>query len=246
MQVKNFILLFIFFIIQLYSVNIYAGICISGTSSLINTPVAKVLDNRNIIVGIGYLNKNVTYLGNKQFNNFPFYVSIGYLPRRECSFGVVMAPGFESYDGTSTYKDAVISLQYLLFKESNWMPSVSIGIRDIYSFILLNTSYLVCSKTIFKQHKTSIQIHTGYGSDIMDEHQGVPLSDKKYPVGHTIIGFFGGFNINMGGWFSYITEYDSDILNTGFKLRLNNYIQLELNLMEMKYPSGGMQINFKL
>jgi len=223
-----------------------AGISLAGTSGLINIPTAEVITDQKITLGLGVVNRNSAYLATGTCDNFPFYIVIGYLPRLEFSAGVTFVPGQKSYDGTNTYKDGVISLQYLLLKEKKFSPALAIGARDIYSFILLNTSFIVTSKTIFQRTNTRVKIHLGYGSDIIDHHLGVPQKDREFPVGHTIVGMFSGFEIKWRESMTYMLEYDSQKMNTGFRFRLNPYLNFDISFLNMKDVSGSFNLSFNL
>jgi len=222
------------------------GISLAGTSGLINIPTAQVISDQQVIIGVGYVNRNSAYLETGKYDNFPFYIVLGYLPRLEFSAGVTFVPGDKSYDGTETYKDGVVSLQYLLLKERKVIPAVVIGARDIYSFILLNTTFIVTSKTIIDRTNTQLKLHIGYGSDIIDHHLGVPKNDRKFPVGHTIVGMFGGFNINWKNAITYMLEFDSQKLNCGFRFHPFSHFYFDFHLLNMEDFSGSLNISFHL
>ncbi|MBN2012919.1 YjbH domain-containing protein [candidate division KSB1 bacterium] len=238
------------FIVSIYllfsSQTVLCDICTSGTSSLINIPVARVIPHEKVAIGISYVHHRVAYLAHGQFDNYPIYMSLGYLPRIEISAGVVFVPGEPSYDGTHTYKDGVISFQVLALKEHRYLPAIAIGARDIYSFILLNTSYLVASKTVVQNPTVQLLLHTGYGSDVINEHQGVPKHDKQHPVGHTIVGLFGGLELNVRPIGTFVLEFDSKKWNGGVKRQLLPHLAAELTMMQLMYICGGFQFTFHL
>jgi len=223
-----------------------AGISLAGTSGLINIPTAEVITDQQVTIGMGYINRHSAYLERGHCDNFPFYIVLGYLPRLEFSAGVTFVPGQKSYDGTDTYKDGVVSLQYLLLKETKFLPAIAVGTRDIYSFILLNTTFVVGSKTILQQSSTKFRLHLGYGSDIIDRHLGVPKKDRKFPVGHTIVGLFGGLEISWKEALYYMLEYDSQKINSGFRFRLHPHFNFDLHFLNMKNLSGGLNFSFNL
>ena len=227
-------------------VDSHPGISLAGTSGLINIPTARVSSDQQVTIGIGYVNRHSAYLERGHCDNFPIYIVLGYLPRLEFSAGVMFVPGQRSYDGTNTYKDGVVSLQYLLLKERKFLPSLAIGARDIYSFILLNTTFIVASKTIRNHSKSGFRFHFGYGSDIIDHHLGVPKKDRKFPVGHTIVGLFGGFEIQWKEKIVYMLEYDTQRINTGLRFRLKRYLDFDVCLLNMRDLSGGVNFSFDL
>lgn len=229
-----------------FEVNGYAGISLAGTSGLINIPTAEVISDRQVTLGIGYVNRHSAYLETGRRDNFPFYIVLGYLPRLEFSAGVMFVPGQKSYDGTNTYKDGVVSLQFLLMKEKKFSPALAMGARDIYSFILLNTTFIVASKTIFRPSKSSVRFHIGYGSDIIDHHLGVPKKDRKFPVGHTIVGFFGGLEIRWKEVGSYMLEYDTRRINTGFRFQIKRRLDFGVCLLNLRDLSGNLNFSFSL
>ncbi|MBD3289431.1 hypothetical protein GF337_11565 [candidate division KSB1 bacterium] len=224
----------------------FPGVWGSGTSSLINIPVARVMYSQKITVGAGYIDNRVAYLTNGRFDNFPLYITIGYLPRLEFSAGVVFVPGEKSYDGSNTYKDGVVSLQFLAFKEGRFLPAIALGARDIYSFILLNTSYIVASKTLVRKTFSRLVLHWGYAGDIFDQHVGVLPQDRNLPVGHTLVGMFGGIEIKWLDSLSYMMEFDTQKINTGIRFKLNENVECEFDLFNMSNFGGGFQINFGL
>jgi len=248
LNLRKVLLLILLLKIEIISaqVNNHTGISLAGTSGLINIPTADVISDRQVTVGVGYMNRHSAYLERGRYDNFPFYIAIGYLPRLEFSAGVMFVPGQRSYDGTKTYKDGVVSLQYLLLKEKKFLPSLAVGARDVYSFILLNTTFIVASKTIRYHSKSNFRFHLGYGSDIIDHHLGVPKKDRKFPVGHTIVGFFGGLEINWNSMITYMLEYDTQQLNSGIRFRLLPGLNFDLDLLSMKNWSGSLNVSFRL
>ncbi len=222
------------------------GISLAGTSGLINIPAARVISDQQVIIGIGYVNRNSAYLEPGRYDNYPFYIVVGYLPRLEFSAGVTFVPGDKSYDGTNTYKDGVVSIQYLLVKEKRFLPAVAIGARDIYSFILLNTTFIVTSKTIIKKSNSAVTFHFGYGSDIIDHHLGIPKKDRHFPVGHTIVGLFGGLEFNWKNKISYLVEYDTQRINSGFRFHPLSHFYLDLHFLNMEDLSGSLNVSFNL
>ena len=225
---------------------IYAGVWSSGTSSLINIPVARVTHSKNITIGAGYVDNRAAYLSDGRFDNFPLYITLGYLPRLEFSAGVVFVPGKRSYDGSNTYKDGVVSVQLLLLKENKFLPAIAAGARDIYSFILLNTSYIVASKTLINKTHSQLMLHWGYADDIFDQHVGVLPKDRNLPVGHTLVGMFGGIEIRWLDSISYMMEFDTQKINTGIRFQLNSNVECEFDLFNMSNFGGGFQVNFAL
>ena len=224
----------------------FGGISLAGTSGLINIPTAEVISDQQVTIGLGYVNRHSAYLETGRCDNYPFSIVIGYLPRLEFSAGVNFVPGRKSYDGTKTYKDGVVSLQYLMFKERKYLPAVAIGARDIYSFILLNTTFVVASKTILQKTKTGLRFHLGYGSDIIDHHLGVPKQDRNYPVGHTIVGLFGGMEINWSGKIIYMLEYDTRRINAGLRFNLIPHLGVDVCLLNMEDVCAGLNFSFNL
>jgi len=224
----------------------HAGISLGGTSGLVNIPTADVLEDRQITVGLGIVNRHSAWLQQDVCDNVPFHIVIGYLPRLEFSAGVTFVPGRASYDGTNTYKDGIISLQYLLFRETRLTPDIAIGVRDVYSYILLNTSYCVMSKTIVRHPSSSLRFHIGYGSDMIDSHIQVADCDKDKPVGHTIVGTFGGLELNYHNFITFMLEYDTKRINSGVRVRINSSLYFDIDMLNMEDLSGSMNVSFRL
>lgn len=223
-----------------------AGISLAGTSGLINIPTAEVISDQQMVIGFGYMDRHAAYLGTYRYHNYPFFIVLGYLPRLEFSAGVTFVPGQPSYDGTNTYKDGVISLQYLLINERGHRPSIAVGARDIYSFILLNTTFVVASKTIVSRPKSQWRWHVGYGFDFINRHLGVPKKDRDLPVGHTIVGAFWGMEISWNNRIFYLLEYDTQKINAGLRWQVSRHFNLCVARMDMEHWSASLSWIFHL
>ena len=66
-----------------------------------------------------------------------------------------------SFSGDQTYKDKSFDAKFLLFKETNYLPAVAVGVRDMAGTGVFSSEYLVASKTISKGFRVSAGLGTG-------------------------------------------------------------------------------------
>lgn len=136
---KVFFSIILFFIL-LNNQHARANSTFYGDQGLINTPSAYVINDRNIDISFGSLTENVSYIYNK--HNLLYSIGIGFIPRTELGFtfnqiftGIVDTDN--PYLKNSSF-DRSIFLKFQLLDESNYIPALSIGGRDILSNAVIN------------------------------------------------------------------------------------------------------------
>ncbi len=131
---------------------------IHGQSGYINMPSAAVEADGTFSMGYGYDSPYGSFWVSSTI--LPFlqmtgrYVSISGIP------GFSSTPGAPGY-AYGRYKDKVIDTKLRLWNESNWRPSVAVGITDIFGTGLFNGQYVVATKT-FGSSK-NLEASIGYG-----------------------------------------------------------------------------------
>lgn len=103
------------------------------------------------------------------------------------------------FSGNQTYKDKGFSAKILLVRESNFMPAIAIGARDIAGTGIFSSEYFVASKK-FKNVDTTLGIGWGTLSANNIENPLTNLSDR-FLTRDSEIGSKGG-EFNKGTYFS--------------------------------------------
>ena len=231
----------------LLPVGVCADIALSGTSGLITIPTADVLDDGDINVGISYLRQSYRHLDKPEtYDMIPLSVSVGYLPSLELSARLTTMPKLSRAGADPPpYRDGMLSFQWRVLGESEKLPAVAIGARDVYGFALFNTLYLVFSKNI-SIHRARVGVHLGRGVDWMGGRYGVVDGGKTIPTTHRMIGTFGGIEIPITRTVGANLEYDTTDLNVGVRVQLLSGIQLQIALLGGKRLAVGAHAGFNL
>jgi len=225
----------------------YADISLAGTTGLITIPVANVLEDGSLNVGISYFHQSYRHLDRPEtYDMIPLWVSIGYLPSLELSARLTTMPKLSRAGAKPPpYRDGMASFQWRVFGESARLPAVAIGARDVYGFALFNTLYLVFSKHI-RIRRVRVGVHLGQGVDWMGGRYGVVDGGKDIPTKHRMIGTFGGIEIPITRAVDFALEYDTTKLNFGIGVRLLSRVQFQGALLRGKHVAVGANADFNL
>jgi membrane-associated phospholipid phosphatase len=140
-------------------VNTYAATPgVQGQSGYINMPNASVEADGIVSMGYGF---------DKPYGSF--WASATVLPFLQLTGRYVSingTPGFSNEPGAygskyGRYKDKVVDTKLLLWEETGWLPSVAIGVTDLFGTELFKGQYLVASKVLGAAH--NVELSAGYG-----------------------------------------------------------------------------------
>ena len=231
----------------------HAATSLAGTSGLITIPVADVLEDGRVNVGISYLHRSYRHLDRPgTYDMIPLWVSIGYLPSLELSARLTIIPELGRAGGDPPpYRDGMASFQWRVFGESARLPAVVIGAQDVYGFALFNTLYLVLSKHMSLRlpspiHRVRVGFHFGHGVDWMGGRYGVVDGGKDIPTKHRMIGTLGGIEIPITRAIEFKLEYDTTKLNFGVSVRPLSGVQFQVALLRGKHVAVGANVGFNL
>ncbi|MDR7052271.1 membrane-associated phospholipid phosphatase [Duganella sp. 3397] len=149
---------------------------VSGQSGYINTPSAVVEADGTFSVGYGYdspygqLWVTSTVLPFLQVTGR--YVSITGVP----AFG---EGEYEYGKGYGRYKDKVIDGKARLWQEGSWVPSVAVGVNDVFGTELFRSQYAVATKTLGAAK--NVEVSVGYGDKRID---GLFAGARWTPASH--------------------------------------------------------------
>jgi len=208
---------------------------LTGLTGLLNVPTAELLKDGEISLGVSYLNKKYLSASFKNDDGLAYYVTLGFLPFTELSirFTKRMAPA-------DALGDRMFSFRIRVIQEKEVIPSILIGIHDpIHSTEnrtnRFTAAYLVITKNILLgEIVNNLKLNVGYGTD--------PINSRSYQFK----GLFGGLSLEVFHFLELISEYDSQIFNTGFKLSLFNHITITGACMDLSYFCGAVNYHFIL
>ena len=146
--------------------------------------------------------------------------------------------GPSGYSGNQSLKDKGFDIKVKLFDEGRYIPSTSIGIRDIAGTALFASEYLVFTKRFGNFDITS---GMGWGLLGMDDNISNPfeLVDESYKTRSMDLGQGGSFSPKL--WFSGKTS-----LLGGIEYDLHKYglkLKLEYDTTRPEIADKGLKIN---
>ena len=195
---------------------------LEGVGGLINTPLAEAIPDGALSFGFG-INKNIASprFGFTQYNH---YFALGFLPGFEVTGRLTRFPDFEdpAVPRFGDYKDREVSVKWQFLKESDAMPAVAVGVRDMGGEARTQEAfYAVAQKRIYK----NLTLSVGGGTD-------------KYE------GVFGGALYNPVDSVELMAEYDTEGLNAGVRFTPADW--LSLSLAALDGGDVGFSVNTKI
>lgn len=242
MAYKLFLSILSLFLIQS---NVFASPNLIGEEGFINTPSANTIKDRTANIGLAYLpgKSSIIYTGT---NNLIYSLFFGFLPRTE--IGLIFNQIFTGYRDidnpymANSFFDRSIYTKFQILDESEFIPALAIGGRDIFSNSVLNPRegiiitthqqafYLAIGKEIFG---TKLNLGYSYAPEL-------PIGAKKVDRAYTISnrsfkinGLF--FAIESPKLFntSLILEYDSKNINYGISIDAIPNLNIKLSMIDL-------------
>ena len=224
------------------------GQSVTGTSGLIHIPSARMLEDGQLVLGVGYIPTGIyhrTY-GPDKFNvrinpGLNTYISYGILPFAEVMFRYSHELNMPVNVDTKYFPDRMFSLRLMLKKESQNFPSIVFGIHDFAQYIGVmggvpnfSANYFVLSKLLKVKNALEIDLSVGYAFDIL----------KFKSVDYK--GIFSGISISHSSFneFSMIMEYDSKNLIMGTKTNIIKKFELMAGLWDLDKLTFSFNYSF--
>ncbi len=114
-----------------------------------------------------------------------YNVSLQPFPWLEATYRYVSVAGVrygpDDFSGDQNYKDKSIDFKLRLWQESQWLPQVAFGVRDLGGTGLFSSEYLVASKR-FGQIDASVGLATGYLGSNGDFENPLRWIDDRFSV----------------------------------------------------------------
>ena len=208
---------------------------LTGHSGFLNVPTSELLKDGEISFGASYLDNKYLPASFTNDDGLAYYVTIGFLPFAEFSirFTKRMAP-------QDALGDRMFSFRIRVVQENEIMPSILIGFHDPFHSTENRTNrftatYLAITKNIaLGKIVSNLKLSSGYGAELINSGT------------HQFIGFFGGFSLELFHFIELISEYDTQILNTGIKINLFNHLTITAAYMDLNYFCGALNYHFIL
>lgn len=208
---------------------------LSGTTGLVETPTARIISDGRVAFGLGYTDKYYALFspGDAQL---VYYVTVGYLPFLEVGLRITTFPEDIRSGILGWYKDRMANVKWLILDEGPYMPSILLGGQDIYGDNMrYNALYAVMSKSVRLPRLGTTDVHLGYASDLMKAQR------------HTMIGVFGGVEIEFHKYLTVMVEYDTRKYSAGLRIMLwGDRVNIDAVALGLKRLSGGMSIALDL
>jgi hypothetical protein len=228
-------------IFMIFAFKFSAGQSLPGTTGYYNIPSANFYEDKTMLIGCNYLNKEYLEWNNFRQPGLAFYTTINYLPFVELS--IRFSRKIDRTPEQTSVGDRMASIRVRPIEESENFPSVVIGVHSFFTTLSsglashFNSTYVVLSKNFEFDHcMHNLGITVGYGSDI--------LKARNYQF----IGFFGGISITPKNlrYLELMLEYDADKFNYGVRVIIKEHIVLLAGFEGMHYFSGGLCYKFLL
>lgn len=227
------LLMFSFALVWLFQFGISIAGSLTGNTGLVTIPTAEMLEDREIRLGLNWLDKKyVPYAAGKRNVIVPYFTT-GYLPLLEVSLRLTRLATRHLPRSHAGIGDRMASVRLRLYNESEFFPSVVLGVHDPFGNSHFYSSYLVTSKR-FQAAYTAMSFHLGYGID-RDEAKGSQF-----------VGAFGGVSLSPMRHLNLMLEYDSEKLNCGASISLLGHLDLLLALLNFDTFSAGVSYRFRV
>lgn len=243
----------------------------NGLHGMIAVPIAQAPVYSGIQLGIQTNSRNFKFYPSKFIstakNNFGvwrspanneiiYFVSLNFIPRTNLILGVL-----RDIDKADTLfqgiGDRSLQISYLVLEESKFKPAIQISLVD--PFFSVNayqvTNHLIASKHILKSKNfkmiTTLGIGTKKRLTLKRNSNQIKLElvnnrTSEYNFNY-LVGLFGGVHLQYSKFLKASLEYDSHKVNFGIETSIfNKQLDLELNLLALKYPCFGIAYSTKL
>ena len=209
-----------------------------GTTGLVCIPTARIIPDGKLALGVSYTDAKYSFYGPK-YNQIAYYATAGYLPFLEVSLRATEFPALAWSEAYRSGIERMASVKLQIMKENRYLPSVVLGIHDIYGVSRkFNAQYIEASKSINFPLLGPMDIHIGHAPNPI-KSSGI----KNY----SMEGAFGGIEKVLCPYLTAMMEYDSRKYNIGLKIvPMGDRIYIDMVVLGMNRISGGISFSVDL
>ena len=206
----------------------------TGSSGLLNIPAGEIYPDKTLSIGTNYLPKGQA--GEKfNYNTANYFFDLTFLPFVEINYRLTLF----KVNGSFTQQDRTFGAKCRIWKENKRLPSLLIGMDDIYSHVAggaaqyFSSSYMVSNKTFFTASHI-FQTTLGYGFNLHEKNR--------------LNGLFGGIYYTPKRFtrFSLMAEYDTRNINLAASILLWNQVSVYAGCYGFDQPAAGIAYRFAL
>lgn len=205
-------------------------------AGLVSIPIANEFRDGEIMLGANYFDKSYNSFGGFLKDGYSYNFALTFIP--EIEFGGKISRNVKE-GSNQGIGDRTILMRFRPFFETEYLPSVVIGLQNIGTAfggekaVHQHSLFIVISKNfMFFPQIDNVSLHLGYGSKLVDagsyQFQGIITGVK---IDRSIF--------TKAILLSFMAEYDAKDINVGFRLKLLNLFFLSSYWLDMKYFSGG-------
>lgn len=219
-----------------------------GTTGLLHAPSAEMQQDKTVMIGGNFLNKEITPPG-WNYHTYNYFLNVTIFPWLEVTYTCTL---FQSQHigidwkvgkGKFTNQDRYFSARVRVLKEGQlwkYMPSVVLGTTDPYTESgdgqvasadgngYFCRFYIAATKHIPIGQKEEIGIHLSY----------LYNNRNDYPLNGPAVGIT--WNPSFHSQLRLIAEYDAKDIAIGATYLLFNHLHAQVELQRMKYFTGGL------
>jgi hypothetical protein len=208
----------------------------SGTSGMLMTPTPNLLVDKDLIVGMSFVDDEWAVNKRGEYDNLAYFVTMGFLPRLEVSLRLTVLPGsqFAPAEDDRSIKDRMISVKALLIREKGMRPSLAVGSEDFTGTRRYHTLFAVIGKQFDLGLAGGFTAHFGAGADWVDA--------ENYPLD----GVFGGVSKRLWEGGEFLAEYDTEKVNVGVGIEPLYNLRVVLSALNFESFAGTVHMRFGL
>lgn len=230
-DLRRMFIVFLLSCIGLSTLQVYAQQT-SGSSGLLNIPAGDIYPDKTLAIGVNYLPEGQA--GERfDYNTANYFFNLSFLPFIEATYRLTLF----KVDGHFTQQDRAFGAKWRVWKEKRNVPSLLVGMDDIYTHTQGNqyfaSSYVVSGKTI-NLHEHLIRFTAGYGFNPRDRNR--------------LKGWFGGIDYSPRNLrsVSLMAEYDSWRINMAASVLLWKHLSVYAGCYGFDQPAAGISYRFVL
>lgn len=215
-----------------------AQIGLGGFSGVMTIPTARMLQDKYIVLGFGYMPKPYALYEGAEHDNLTYFAVFGFLPFAEISLRATRS----SESRHPSIGDRVANIRLQILAETPGGPAVTIGLHDVIALLerddgpnnWFTASYIVATKKTALSKRLAMDTTLGYGVDWITA------------ISHEFDNLFGGVSLGVNELLFLKAEYDAKKFNYGVGCNLDKFLNANLVFMDGKKPAFGVNLRKRL